>query len=185
MERRGVGGSVLGLKLSQNKVSSGHSGKMRDAKGITKNSASGAATIFRVRMDEYSSDNLTLPTQLIDTKRRTPLSNGGDYRGAVTGSKKRMRDKKRGDDNVTSSGAAKKKYNRMKRVFEQWGGGSSSSPARCATYTTNPQDMVEDIPFVRNPPIPPIYFFSAHPASVCHHMMTTCLGISRVLPFLP
>ena len=52
------------MKLDQNKISSGHLGKIRDAKGLTKNSASGVATIFRVRVDEYPSNHPTLPPLL-------------------------------------------------------------------------------------------------------------------------
>ena len=61
MERNGIGGGGLGMKLAQNKVSVGHSRKLINAKDLTKKLTVNMAVIFGVRVDEYSSAPPPLP----------------------------------------------------------------------------------------------------------------------------
>ena len=53
--------------MSHNKVSSGHSRKMRYVKDLTKNLATDMASVFRVRADAYSLDIPPPPPSRVDT----------------------------------------------------------------------------------------------------------------------
>ena len=112
----GVRGGGLGLKLAQNKVSAGHSSKMRGAKDLTKNSAADMAAIFGVRVDAYSLAPIPHPPSCVDPNSSTILPDVGYNGGAVAKRKKRRRDKKNDDKDGLSGGAAKKKEKKRKCV---------------------------------------------------------------------
>ena len=109
MERSGAGGYGLSLKFSYNKLSEGHSRKMRDAKYLTKKLAADMAVIFKVRADAYSLAPPPLPPSRFNPKRSTTPPDGGENVSAVAERNKRRRDKKRYDDDGLSVGAVEKK----------------------------------------------------------------------------
>ena len=110
------------LKLSQNKVLSGHSRKLRDGNDLTKNLAADMDVIFGVRADVYSSDHPPPPPSHVNPKRRTTSPGRGHGRGAISERKKSRRDNNRENKNGLSSGATNKK-NKRKIAYNYLGGG--------------------------------------------------------------
>ena len=100
------------MKLSQNKVSTGHPRNMMDTKDPTKKLAVDMPYIFGVRVDVQYSAPPPPPPKYIYNKRRNTLPNGGFNGGAVADWKRRRRDNRRYDYNGSIGGTAKKNKKR-------------------------------------------------------------------------
>ena len=95
--------------MAKNKVPTGHSRKMRDAKDLTKKSAADMTAIFRLRAGFYS------PLAVIEPKSNPSTPSDGGVGGGARERKESSRDKKGDDDNGRSSGKRKKKRKRSSK----------------------------------------------------------------------